>query len=101
MTPTEGFPGSQTGAPNRHMTMPAWITRPRLMAIGGTAVVGAGLALNWTWLTAIGAAPILLSLLPCAAMCALGLCMRGGGTKSCGANGDARNEHPSSVERND
>jgi len=26
----------------------------------------------------VGAAPLLLSLAPCAAMCALGLCMRGG-----------------------
>ncbi|SFP84338.1 hypothetical protein SAMN04488047_11435 [Tranquillimonas alkanivorans] len=42
------------------------------------AVVGGGAALNWGWLTAIGAAPLILSLAPCAAMCALGLCMRGG-----------------------
>src|SRR3546814_2254480 len=33
------------------------------------------LALNWSWLAAIGIAPIILSLLPCAGMCALGLCM--------------------------
>lgn len=31
---------------------------------------------NWGWLVAIGAAPLLLALAPCAAMCALGLCMR-------------------------
>ncbi len=42
------------------------------------AVIGTGMALNWGWLTAIGAAPLILSLAPCAAMCALGLCMRGG-----------------------
>jgi hypothetical protein len=41
--------------------------------------------LNWGWLTAVGAAPILLSLLPCAAMCALGLCMRGGTSNTCQA----------------
>jgi hypothetical protein len=45
--------------------------------------VGAGLALNWGWLTAAGIAPVLLSLLPCAAMCALGLCMRRGANGSC------------------
>ncbi|EYD71462.1 hypothetical protein Lokhon_03111 [Limimaricola hongkongensis DSM 17492] len=42
------------------------------------AVIGTGMALNWGWLTAIGAAPLILSFAPCAAMCALGLCMRGG-----------------------
>jgi hypothetical protein len=39
------------------------------------ATVGAGLALNWSWLTAIGVAPVLVAVAPCAAMCALGLCM--------------------------
>lgn len=46
------------------------------------AVVGTGTVFNWGWLTAIGAAPLILSLAPCAAMCALGLCMRGG-SSSC------------------
>ena len=30
--------------------------------------------LGWGWLTTAGLAPIILSTLPCAAMCALGLC---------------------------
>jgi hypothetical protein len=47
------------------------------------AALGAGAALNWGWLVAIGVAPILLSLAPCAAMCALGLCMSKMGGKSC------------------
>lgn len=38
-------------------------------------VVGAGAASSWAWLVAAGVAPLLLSILPCAAMCALGLCM--------------------------
>lgn len=45
------------------------------------AIVAAGMALNWGWLTAIGAAPLILSLAPCALMCAAGLCMSG--SKSC------------------
>jgi len=46
------------------------------------AVLGAGAALNWGWLVAIGVAPILVAVAPCAVMCAVGLCaMRGG--KSC------------------
>lgn len=36
-------------------------------------VLGAGFVLNWSWLVAVGIAPLLLA--PRAAMCALGLCM--------------------------
>ena len=49
-------------------------SRPGLIAIAAT-VIGGGLALNWGGLVAIGAAPLILGILPCAAMCALGLCM--------------------------
>nr|CCD32087.1 Conserved hypothetical protein [Methylocystis sp. SC2] len=38
-------------------------------------VVAAGLAFNWRWLVTAGLAPLLLVLLPCAAMCALSLRM--------------------------
>lgn len=47
-------------------------------------VIGGGLALNWNWLVAAGIAPVLLALLPCVAMCALGFCMRHGDGKACG-----------------
>lgn len=47
------------------------------------ALLGAGLALNWNWLVAAGVAPLLVALAPCAAMCALGLCMRKGQGESC------------------
>jgi len=46
----------------------------------------AGVGLGWDWLAAIGALPILLSLLPCAAMCALGLCMNHKNGASCETN---------------
>src|SRR3546814_15695535 len=48
--------------------------RKALIALAGLIVVAGG-ALNWSWLVAVGVAPLLLSVLPCAAMCALGLCM--------------------------
>ncbi len=51
-----------------------------VLAIG---IAVAGMAMNWGWLVAVGIAPILLAVLPCAAMCALGLCMNKGGDKSC------------------
>jgi hypothetical protein len=45
---------------------------PALLA---AVVAMAGLAFGWSWLVAAGIAPLLLSVLPCIAMCALGLCM--------------------------
>ena len=63
--------GSQT-SPNR---VRAWIMTPRGLTASGIAVLAIGLALNWSWLVAAGAAPIILSLAPCVVMCALGLCM--------------------------
>ncbi len=57
----------------------SWFGRRRIwLAVAAAALVG-GAALNWGWLVAVGAAPLLLALAPCAAMCALGLCMKRGG----------------------
>lgn len=61
----------------------------KVLAVLAIAIVGAGLALNWSWLVAAGIAPILLALAPCAAMCALGLCMNRMGGKSCSDGKDA------------
>jgi len=44
-----------------------------LLALGSAVLTG-GAALNWGWLVAVGLAPILLALAPCAIMCAVGLC---------------------------
>lgn len=52
------------------------------LILAGLALT-AGLVLNWSWLVAIGIAPILIAVLPCIAMCALGLCMSRAGGKSC------------------
>jgi hypothetical protein len=46
--------------------------RGLIILSAGALVIG--LALNWGWLVAAGIAPLLLGVLPCAAMCALGLC---------------------------
>ena len=62
-----------------------WIPS-RSQALIGLAIAGVtgGAVLGWDWLVAAGLAPLILSVLPCAAMCALGLCaMRGGGGQSC------------------
>ncbi|MER8373251.1 hypothetical protein [Mesorhizobium sp. M1406] len=46
--------------------------RRGFLALAAVVIV-AGLAFNWSWLVAAGVAPLLLSVLPCVAMCALGL----------------------------
>lgn len=61
-----------------------WLRDRRVLIALAIAVVGAGAALNWGWLVALGVAPLLLSLAPCAVMCALGVCMMSrGGQASC------------------
>ena len=54
----------------------------RGLVILGAGAIAVGLALNWTWLVAIGVAPLLLTVLPCVVMCALGVCMMPKGEKS-------------------
>lgn len=52
------------------------LRRPSLLLVTGAVIVVAGMALNWDWLAAMGAAPIILSLAPCALMCTVGICCR-------------------------
>ena len=47
------------------------------------AMAAAGFWMDWGWLTAIGAAPLILSLAPCAVMCGLGICCMKSSSKSC------------------
>jgi len=47
----------------------------RALLFGAAVVIAAGTTLDWRWLVAAGIAPLIGSILPCAAMCALGLCM--------------------------
>jgi len=67
------------------------------LVIVGAAVIGAGLALNWSWLVAIGVAPLLLTALPCVVMCALGICMMPKGEKPHGDRGAAGDAHQHST----
>jgi hypothetical protein len=62
---------------------------PRGLILLAVVVIAAGLALNWSWLVAIGLAPIILAVLPCAVMCALGLCMMSRSGGSCAGSGPA------------
>jgi len=61
---------------------PYFTGRRGLLLLAAIALV-AGAALNWGWLVAAGIAPLLLTALPCVAMCALGLCANKMMGKSC------------------
>lgn len=63
-----------------------YLGRRRVLVPAAMAIFGGGLLLNWNWLVAVGLAPLLLAMLPCAAMCALGMCMNHGKGKD-GAHG--------------
>lgn len=68
--------------------------RNGLIALIVLAIVIGG-ALNWSWLVAAGIGPLLLTVLPCAAMCGLGLCMNRMGGRSCAtAASDAERVDP-------
>ena len=70
-----------------------WMPTRRWALVGlGTGGVIAGLALGWDWVVAAGLAPLVVSVLPCVAMCALGMCaMRGGQKSGHGESESARN----------
>lgn len=59
-----------------------------IIVLASVAIV-AGLAFNWSWLVAAGILPVLLTALPCVAMCALGLCMHRIGGRSCSTDTSA------------
>lgn len=64
-------------------------------------VAGAGTYLGWGWFVAAGIAPLLLAFAPCAAMCALGLCMNKMGGKSCSTDSKLGQQAPSDRATND
>jgi hypothetical protein len=51
-------------------------SRIGLLVIAGAAIV-TGLGFSWSWLVPAGVAPLIVGVLPCVAMCALGFCMMG------------------------
>ncbi|MBA8905015.1 hypothetical protein [Aminobacter ciceronei] len=63
------------------------------LVLVAAAAVTVGIVSNWNWLVAAGITPLLLSGLPCVAMCALGLCMSRMKGNSC--HSDAVADEPS------
>ena len=58
------------------------------LVLASVALLG-GAAASWSWLVAVGIAPVLLAVAPCAAMCALGMCMNPGSCSERDAAGSA------------
>ncbi len=75
-----------------------YLSGRRGLILLSVAALGLAMALNWGWLAAVGIAPLLLALAPCAAMCALGLCMSKMGNQSISthSNPGARGGAPTS-----
>src|SRR5713101_5799416 len=72
-TPTEPSLGRDVLRAARYYLGNRWA----LLGLASLAVV-AGLSFGgWGWLVAAGLAPVILSVLPCLVMCALGICMMG------------------------
>ena len=59
-----------------------WLGGRRGLVAAAVAAAGAGLWFGWPTLVAAGLAPLVLAMAPCAAMCALGLCMNRGAKKA-------------------
>ena len=81
----------------REVSARGWRMPGKRQVLVGLGVVGAiaGVVLGWPWLAAAGLAPLLLSVLPCVAMCALGMCAIRFGQKSCqSASGSAQTGNP-------
>jgi len=65
--------------------------RPRTVLVtAALAIMTVGVTVSWSALVAAGIAPLLISALPCAVMCALGLCMSRMGKNSCATETAAR-----------
>ena len=74
--------------------------RPRTVLVAvALAAVTVGIAMNWSALVAAGIAPLLISALPCAVMCALGLCMSRMGRSSCATDTATQQAVPAPPDR--
>ena len=78
-----------------------YLGRRRALVPAAIAIVGGGLLLNWNWLVAVGVAPLLLVVLPCAAMCALGMCMKHGKDGADGTAGHGSAGHDDGGDTDD
>jgi hypothetical protein len=70
----------------RVLTLGERLGRRSAIVLWLAALVAVGLLAGWPWIAAAGLASGVLAFLPCAAMCALGLCAGDKGKKCSGSN---------------
>ena len=70
---TEGLRSDRV--PTTAERLRSWTLSPQGLTVTGIAVAVVGLSLGWSWVVALGVAPLILALGPCLVMCTLGLCM--------------------------
>ena len=73
---------------NPILTLGGKVSQATTLTVLAVAGVGSGLALGWDSLVALGLSSFVLALLPCAAMCALGICASRMGNKAPGGAAD-------------
>jgi len=78
--------GTSSLSCNPVLTLGGRVSAGTTLAVLAVAGVGAGLVLGWDSLVALGLSSFVLALLPCAAMCAFGLCAHRMGRKDAGAS---------------
>jgi hypothetical protein len=54
------------------------VRRPIVLMAAAALIIGAGLYLNWPTLVGLSLAPLILTVAPCALICAFGLCAMSG-----------------------
>ena len=69
---------------NPVLTLGGRVSQGTTLTVLAVAGVGSGLVLGWDSLVAAGLSGLVLAVLPCAAMCALGLCASRMGKKEAG-----------------
>lgn len=82
--PIDGYPSAAAPISPRiwHvLTLGDRLGRRTAVVLSLAAAIGLGLFLGWSYVVAAGLASLVLGVLPCAAMCALGLCASAGGKK--------------------
>lgn len=68
------------------LTLDDRLGRRAAVVIWLAAGIGLGLFAGWTWIVAAGLSTVVLAILPCAVMCALGLCGGSAGKKCADKN---------------
>ena len=83
---------------NPILTLDGRVSQRTTLTVLVVAAIGSGLVLGWDSLVAAGLSGIILAVLPCAAMCAFGLCASRMGKKETAAGTDTQAVPPKEAQ---